>query len=264
MNYFLKSWKRWTGWLVIAILFAIGCVFLSEWQFERRAHRVAQIAVVDANYDAKPVSIESLLGKRHSDEEILWRPVTAVGRFLNDKALLVRNRPQNGQPGFELVVPFASPQRTILVDLGWLPTGNLQDSPDKVPLPSTSAQRITVRLILTEIKIDRDAPKGQVANLHLPTIADVTQMPIDLKWYGQLNSGNYEKLPKQLTKPSTDEGNHLSYAIQWVMFALLGFAVLIWAYRKEMDFARAESDPNFTPRKRRTSRADKDAKAEDN
>lgn len=263
MNYFLKSWKRWTTWLVLAILFAVGCVFLSEWQFERRAHRVAQIQVVQKNFDANAVSIDSLLEAKLSDKELLWRPVTAVGRFLNDKALLVRNRPQNGQPGFELVVPFATPQRTILVDLGWLPTGNLQDSPDNVPLPSTDAQRITVRLALSERLLDREAPTGQVANVHLPTIADLTQMPIDTKWYGQLDSGNYEEFPRQLSKPSVDEGNHLSYAIQWVIFALLGFTMLIWAYRKEMQFARAEQDPSYQVPQRRKTRADLDAQAED-
>ena len=264
MNYFLKSWKRWTAWLVLAILFAVGCVFLSEWQFERRAHRVAQIEVVQKNFDAKAVGIDSLLDANLSDTEILWRPVKAVGRYLNDKALLVRNRPQNGQPGFELVIPFATPQRTILVDLGWLPTGNLQDSPDEIPLPSTNAREITVRLALTEPKIERDAPEGQVANLHLPTIASLSQMPIDTKWYGQLNSGNYKEFPRQLSKPSVDEGNHLSYAIQWVIFALLGFTMLVWAYRKEMHFARAEQDPSYKVPSRRKTRADLDAQAEDN
>lgn len=263
MNYFLKSWKRWTAWLIAAVLFAAGCVFLSDWQFERRAHRVAQISVVQANYDAKVVSLEVLLGKPHSNDEILWRPVSAVGRFLIDKALLVRNRPQNGQPGFELVIPFATPQRTILVDLGWLPTGNLQDSPDDIPLPSTDAQRITIRLALSEAKLERDAPAGQVANVHLPTIADLTQMPIDTKWYGQLDSGSYEDFPRQLTMPSVDEGNHLSYAIQWVIFALLGFTMLIWAYRKEMHFAKAEQDPTYKVPSRRRTRADMDAQAED-
>ena len=263
MNYFLKSWKRWTTWLVLAILFAVACVFLSDWQFERRAHRVAQIEVVQKNFDAKAVAIDSLLDANLSDTQLLWRPVLVAGRYLNDKALLVRNRPQNGQPGFELVVPFATPKRTILVDLGWLPTGNLQDSPDEIPLPSTNALEITVRLALTEPEIGRDAPEGQVANLHLPTVAELTQMPIDTKWYGQLSSGSYKKFPRQLSKPSVDEGNHLSYAIQWVIFAILGFTMLIWAYRKEMHFARAQQDSSYKLPTRRRTRADIDAQAED-
>jgi cytochrome oxidase assembly protein ShyY1 len=248
---------------MLAVLFAIGCVFLSNWQFERRAHRVAQIAVVEANYDAKPVAIESLLNGTKTNDELSWRPVVAIGRFLNDKALLVRNRPQNGQPGFELVVPFATKDRTLLVDLGWLPTGNKQDSPDQIPLPSTNAQRITVRLAQSERKIDRDAPSGQVANVDLPTIAALTEMPIDLKWYGQLASGSFDKFPRQLSKPSIDEGSHLSYAIQWVIFALLGFATLVWAFRKELNFARAEFDPTYSPPRRKTTRSDRDAEAED-
>ena len=30
-----------------------------------------------------------------------------------------------------------------------------------------------------------------------------------------------------------DEGPHLSYAIQWIVFAVLAFFGLVWAYRRE-------------------------------
>ena len=101
MSYFRKSYKRWLAWLLLATLFAIACGFLSDWQFHRRADRVAQIAVVERNYGAKPVLAQSLLKPNASASQILWRPVILYGRYLNDKAMLVRNRPLNGQPGFD-------------------------------------------------------------------------------------------------------------------------------------------------------------------
>jgi cytochrome oxidase assembly protein ShyY1 len=263
MSYVRKSYKRWLAWLLLASAFAVACGYLSNWQFHRRADRVAQIAIVEQNYNAHAVAAEKLLLGNHNENELLWHPVTLSGRYLNDKMLLVRNRPQSGQPGFEQVIPFDSTVGTFLVDRGWLPTGNLQDSPDRIPLPIENAQLITVRLMLSEKSLNRDAPKGQVAEINLDHIARLSETPIDTKWYGQLVSNNVKTLPLQLTKPSTDEGNHLSYAFQWIMFALMAFAFLVWAVRKEIEFAKSQSDPDYQAPAKKTSRASIDAQAED-
>ena len=263
MNYFQKSYKRWLAWLLLASIFAVACGFLSSWQFHRRADRVAQISIVEKYYNAEPVLAQKLLGRKLSDTKLLWRPVVLYGRYLIDKALLVRNRPQNGQPGFEQVIPFDSTVGTFLIDRGWLPTGNLQDSPDENPLPSENAQKITVRLMLSEASLNRDAPAGQLAEINLEHVAKVDDVPIDTKWFGQLVSNNTTKLPLQLSKPSTDEGNHLSYAVQWIMFALMAFGFLVWAVRREIEFAKSQSDPGYKAPVKRKTRASEDAQAED-
>jgi cytochrome oxidase assembly protein ShyY1 len=54
--------------------------------------------------------------------------------------------------------------------------------------------------------------------------------------------------PKALAKPELDEGNHLSYALQWIMFALMAVAALIWGIKKERE-ARGISKPTFKKRK---------------
>jgi hypothetical protein len=54
--------------------------------------------------------------------------------------------------------------------------------------------------------------------------------------------------PQPLRKPILDEGNHLSYAVQWIMFALMGFFALFWAIRQEKEFQRMEKDPTYIPR----------------
>ena len=40
-------------------------------------------------------------------------------------------------------------------------------------------------------------------------------------------------VPTALPKPALDEGPHLSYAFQWLVFAILGFVALAWAVRQE-------------------------------
>jgi cytochrome oxidase assembly protein ShyY1 len=54
--------------------------------------------------------------------------------------------------------------------------------------------------------------------------------------------------PQPLTRPLLDEGNHLSYAVQWVIFAVMGFFALFWAIRQERDYRRMELDSNYVPR----------------
>mgnify|MGYP003347351134 CR=1 FL=1 len=46
---------------LIAIGFAIACVFLSNWQFERNESRAEQIALVEQNYDAPAVPLADVL-----------------------------------------------------------------------------------------------------------------------------------------------------------------------------------------------------------
>jgi len=268
VNYLRLSHKRWIGWLLVAIVFAIACVFLSQWQFDRRAHRVAEISLVEKNYDASPIALDAkmLEGQASKVNSLKWHPVSVSGHYLPDQAVLARNRPKSGQPGFESVVPFVTDAGAILaVSRGWLPTGNLQDSPDSIPLPSPEAQTITARLVPSEQKVDRAAPTGQVANLHLPAIAESTGLDLNTSWYLVMQSESVPqaKAPAQLLRPSTDEGNHLSYALQWILFGILAFAVLVWAIHREYEFYLVQTDPSFVPKKKRSTRSDKDNDAED-
>ncbi len=273
MNYLRLSWKRWLTWLLVATAFAVACVFLSEWQFDRRAHRVAEISLVQKNYDATPIELseasQNLMGEREDAAlaKLKWHLVTVSGHYLVDSALLVRNRPQSGQPGFESLVPFETDSGIIIaVSRGWLPTGNLQDSPDRVPMPSGEHQTLTGRLIGSESNIGREAPAGQVPNFDLAAVAKAAGLSVAQGWYLRMSTEEaaQAETPVQLLRPSTDEGNHLSYAIQWILFGFLAFAVLIWAIRREYEFYRSQTDASYRPKVAKLKRSDLDAQAEDN
>ena len=99
---------RWTAYIGIAVVFAIACAFLSNWQFTRNQERSGQLALVAENYDAVPVPLAELLpadGDFSPGDE--WHPVTLTGTYLTDEQLLVRNRPHGGTSAFEVLVPFA-------------------------------------------------------------------------------------------------------------------------------------------------------------
>lgn len=232
--------RRWSGWLVLVIAFAVACALLSNWQFSRREEAIAAIAQVAKNYDASPVDIDELATIDSFDERNQWRPVKLVGHYLVDNAVLVRNRPLNGQPGFLELVPFQlTDGRLIAIERGWIASDEKYLAPKDYALPSDQEQEVIVRLRPAEPTLDRNAPAGQLATINIDALAKAEGIKdrIFRKVYGRLDSESISvsKNPKPLAKPELDEGNHLSYALQWIMFALMAVAALYWGIRKERE-----------------------------
>ncbi|MGV8877067.1 MAG: SURF1 family protein [Rhodoglobus sp.] len=273
----MKKWRfafsqRWFGYLALVLAFALGCVFLSHWQFDRRQDAAAEVARVSSNWEAEPQQLDTVmpqLGSLAVDNK--WLPVAVSGRYLSSQQLLVRGRPYGGQPGFDVLVPFElASGRVLIVDRGWVPAGDAQDAPDAVPAPPADLVEIVVRLKPSEPTIrGRSAPEGQVATIHLSTVADIIDRPTYTGGYGILatESPSVARAPLTYPKPLLDEGAHLSYAFQWVAFGVLAFIGLGWAIRQEYRLIN-EADPAERERaKKRKIKAEKrgptDAQIED-
>ena len=235
--------RRWGGYIVLVIVFAIACGLLSWWQWSRRADAVAEIQRIEANYDATPVALSDVMPATDSwsiDDE--WLPVALEGHYLPDQQLLVRNRPYNGQSGFDVLVPFELDDgRVFVVDRGWVPVGSSVEAPDAVPAPPAGDVSVVVRLKPGEPQIPgRSAPPGQLATIHLPSVAELTGADTYTGAYGLLASetpGPADAPPAPALRPAEDEGPHLSYALQWIAFGILAFVGLVWAWRRERRIA---------------------------
>lgn len=262
----LFEFKRWAGWFLLVVAFAAGTVWLSSWQFDRREERVDRIELIIQNYDQSPVTLAELapLGLLNPVDE--WRPVSVSGRYLVEHATLVRNRPLNGQPGFLQLVPFQlSDGQILIVERGWLPTGSLQDSPDFIPLPNSEPKDLVVRMRLDESETTRTAPTGQIANLDITLMAPLLDSsPID-NFYGRLASEDPRSAdyPTAMPKPQLDEGNHLSYALQWILFGVMAFFAFGWALRQELVARKRARDPNYVPTVKKRTKVEQDADVED-
>lgn len=238
---------RWAMYVGVAILFAIACAFLSNWQFSRNAERSEQLELVANNYDAAPVALGDLLAPgaelTPSDE---WRPVRLEGRYLADEQLLVRNRAHGGSAAYEQLVPFRLDDgRTLLVDRGWLPPGNSQSLPDDIPDPPSGEVTVEVRLRPGEAAptSGRTAEAGQVPTINLGLVAGQTG-PLEPGAYGLLMSETPAPATAPLTvdPPSNDPGPYLSYAIQWILFALMGFGFITYVIVSERRLRREDAE----------------------
>jgi cytochrome oxidase assembly protein ShyY1 len=267
---FLLS-RRWAGFLALTIVFALVCVGLGEWQLQRRADAVTENNRVSANYNAAPVPVDELLPSLDAfDESQKWRPVLLEGRYLPEDQVLVRNRPLNGQPGFEILAPFRLSDGTVfVVDRGWLTTGQLQDKPDLVPPAPTGEVSVVVRVKAGEPSLGtRTTNAGEISTIELPLLAEQIGAPTYTGAYGTLSSESVQSGTGTLeAEPPQDEGPHLSYAFQWFVFALFGFFALFYAARQEFRFLNAD-DPEEQDRakareKKRLAKGKKDSDVED-
>jgi cytochrome oxidase assembly protein ShyY1 len=254
------SWlRRWGGYVALTIVFAVACGLLSWWQWSRRADAVAEITKIEANYDAPAAPLDELLPDLDSaDDSVEWRPVELTGEYLVDEQVLVRNRPRNSAAGFEVLVPLRLSDGTVfVVDRGWVPAGATPDAPDAVPAAPTGEVTVVVRLKPGEPEIPgRGAPEGQLATVRLPDVAELVDAPTYTGMYGLVASEDPAPAERPLPaiRPVADEGPHLSYALQWIVFGVMAFIGLAWAVRRERLIAAGAAPP---------PRREKDADVED-
>ena len=258
--------RRWGAYLALVVVFAIACALLSWWQWARRAETLAEGTLVTRNFEADPVAVGDLLsglGSWRTGEE--WRPVELHGRYLGDEQLLVRNRVFNANPGFEVLVPFQLDDGTVfIVDRGWLPIGQKQDTPDTVPSAPSGQVTVVARLQQSEpVLPGRIAPSGQIPEINLPTVAKMsgTDGKTYTGAYGLLDTESPAPAtrPQAIQEPIPDEGPHLSYAIQWIAFGLLAFFGLFWAYRREKRINALPVEEQAAARTPRLRSSDMDA-----
>ncbi len=275
----MKEWrfalsKKWVGYLSVAVVFAIICAGLSHWQWERRGENLALQEKLDANYNARPVDLSSVLPNLDSysasDE---FTPVRVTGTYLADDYFLARDRSYNGFPGFEVLVPLETESGEIFViDRGWVPTGNTHDYPDSVPAPPSGTVTVVARLAQTEPDVPgrTDIPNtNELAVIKPATIGKRLDLPTYTAAFGQLKSEtpSAATLPKLAQKPQVDYGLNVSYAVQWVLFALAGFGFFAYVIRQEYDLHNSdEEDQRWLEEERerkRLKRGPSDAEIED-
>lgn len=246
MYRFLAS-TRWLGWFLMVCVFAAACAGLGNWQMNRLDDARADNGLVEANYDAEAVPYAEAAGAFESlPEGDTWLPVTLRGEYLAEDTTVVRNRPLSGAPGYEVLVPFRTEGGdVVVVNRGWLPIGNeTAGRPDAIPAPPGGTVDVVARLKIGEPHVQRTAPEGQLASIELPKFEQILGYDIATGAFGVLSSEDPAPAssPAALPRPEVDEGNHLSYSLQWFAFAVLGFVGLGYAAKQQARINREDRE----------------------
>ncbi|MEO5314352.1 SURF1 family protein [Pseudarthrobacter sp. CC12] len=248
MTYRFLLTRRWLGFLILAAVVAAACAGLSKWQMDRRNQAVTEIRRVQQNYEKSPVPFEQV--KQYfsvADPDMKWTTVSLAGHYLVQDQRLVRNRPNNSAPGYEVLVPFRLRSgETVVVNRGWLPIGNVKPGyPDAVPSPPAGNVEVVVRIKPSEQTLDgRTAPEGQLPSIALPDYARQLEYPLLTGSYGLMASESPapDVAPEQLAMPAVQEGSNLSYAMQWLTFGILAFVGFGYTARQQARIAREERE----------------------
>lgn len=236
-----RTRRQWVTLGVGAVVLAALCVAAAFWQWHRYTARETQIHLAEQNYDAEPVAVGDLLPGPGAvlAEDDLWRPVTLTGTYRVEDTVLLRNRPVSSTPGFHVLVPFEDRSGiVVVVDRGFVPEGEDSARPDDVPAPPADEVTVTVTLRADEPPATRGAPAQQVQAISTAQVlaagpsGDGWAQGRTVSAYGQLRSE--EPAPAQalgaLPPPDLDPGSHLSYTVQWAVFAtgaIVGY-LLLW------------------------------------
>jgi cytochrome oxidase assembly protein ShyY1 len=233
--------RRWLIALSFAILFAVACVLLGQWQWHRHEDKAAKAQRVNSHYLASPVPLSRVLagpraGLPRAEE---WTLVTATGRYAGQSLMLVRNRPNHGVFGYEVVVPLAlGDGASLLVDRGWIPNGRSAADPSPVPATPAGDINVTGWLRVGEPSFGRQMPTGQLASINIPEARAQTGASL----YGAYliardeagTPGQQIVRPLALEQPDTGEGPHLAYALQWWLASPVGFVLVFFGVRREL------------------------------
>ena len=254
--------------LVLVVLF----INFGFWQLDRLEERTAENALIEARLEAEPAVLGSLLedvdvaagplGSSEAElEELAYRRTSATGTFAPAHEILLRSRSRDGQPGWHLLTPLVlADGSALLVDRGWVPRA-FDDPPVVEAAPPAGVVRVEGLLRLEDDPpggwaaslSPRDPPEGDLEKSYyvdLERLApqypfEVVPVYLQLTGLEPLAGGSRPSrqggvaaaqlpLPPQVVEFS--RGPHLSYALQWFSFALIGvvgYAILLWRTLKE-------------------------------
>jgi cytochrome oxidase assembly protein ShyY1 len=238
---------QWLALYVVVIGFAYLCfTVLAPWQLGKNTKTSRENAQISASLKADPVPVTSLLPHQDSAaRDDTWKQVTATGHYLPRGQVLARLRSVNGDPAFEVLVPFAvDGGPTVLVDRGYVKPAEGSKAPPIDAAP-TGTVTITARLRDSEGVVPGKAPfrqddAMQVYSISTAQIAQVTGTPL---------AGSYLQLVDDqpgglgvIPLPHLDSGPFLSYGIQWIAFGIvapLGVGYFVLAEFKQRKRERA-------------------------
>jgi surfeit locus 1 family protein len=212
--------------MALLLLLAVGFARLGIWQLSRLHQRRIANRITLAARSAPPVVLPGPALRR--PDGLAEHRVIARGRYDHDHDIVLRGTALQGVPGVHLVTPLrmAGTDTALLVDRGFVPT------PDAVTI-SPERLREPGEVVATGIAAPVGSGGGRPivhagrttwARLDLPALRQRLPYPVLAAYLKQTPGPGVPSFPRRLDPVPIDEGPHLSYAVQWFLFAGLAVA----------------------------------------
>lgn len=229
---FSRRWW-WTTLIVIAGMALLAR--LGFWQLDRLEQRRASNAQLLQQLNSAPLDINSEPLPLNV-AELEDRQAIVAGTFDYNSQVLLTQQNWQGRPGVHLITPLIIDDldAAVLVDRGWISAGQAETGDFAIYNDDDSAFVEGVIKLSDSISSEPDGlsePKEEWYRVDIEAIE--TQMPysllpVYLEW---LPDDSDLELPYRAEREiDLSEGSHLSYAIQWFLFATVlavGYMALI-------------------------------------
>lgn len=228
-------------WIIPTLLVVVGMILLVRlgfWQLDRLQQKREFNAMMAERWRTEPLDLntQSLPADAAGMAELEFRRVAAQGQWDYDHQILISNQTFQGTAGYMVVTPLVlGDNRAVLVARGWIPASHagedeLAQLVEPQSAPIVGLARESQGLPNQAASTPAAAPQREWYRIDIPAIQG--QMPYQLEpgYLEQMPEEGraYDALPIRSEPLALDEGNHLSYAIQWFTFALvLGFGYIM-------------------------------------
>lgn len=236
------------------------CVRLGFWQLDRLKQRKARNHAIETGLAAPPLDYDSLTALRIERDPASYanRRLRVTGTYDPAGEVVLRGRSNDSNPGVHLVTPMVAPgvPRALLVNRGWVPS---PDAATVDPRPYAEPGVRTVTGVLMEVPSNtmaggqptvQDVAGAKVTTyrrLDLNALKKIEPRPIEPLYLQQLPGPDSApaRPPIRVALPPLDNGPHLSYAVQWFSFAIIGVVglVIILVRNRRRDEDAADAPP---------------------
>jgi cytochrome oxidase assembly protein ShyY1 len=172
--------------------------------------------------------------------------VAATGTYDVDRQLLVRLRPLDGRAGMHVLVPLVTAAGTaLLVDRGFVEQDGPANAVPHVPDAPRGEVDVVGRVRASEEGrgTGGDPDTGAIRHVDVDEIAAWLPYPVYGAWVELIEEQPpTPNAPVPPAAPVLDAGPHLSYAIQWFLFACIGIGGFVILMRAESRLRR-EDEP---------------------
>lgn len=228
--------------LVVVLAVAALCVRLGFWQLSRWHEKQALNAAMRAAQRAPALRVGSEPPPLASAR---LRALEVTGVFDERHQILLSGRAHDGAPGVEVVTPLRLPGGTaaILVNRGWMYAADAASGrPQQYPEPGER----TVRGFAEELRHGAGGLPPRLLEHDSVTVWSARWLDADsltgrlpyafaLYVVRQSPGPGVAGMPRRSLPRPYNESTHLSYAVQWFLFAVIllgGSASLAWSRRR--------------------------------
>lgn len=218
----LLKTRRWIGFTAIVVVSIVGFGLLSQWQWNRAdEQRTERLAISEA---------QVLLDVESVDNLAEFTRVRVAGTFDNQDTALVRQRPLDGGNGYWVMTPLDTSLGTrIWIIRGWVGASTVATEVPAVPLAPTGMIVVNgaIRNFESPLSEVYGLPDGVVARMSLEElVAAESTDRVDNRVVQLITSTPSDGEILIVPLPEVDEVQNVSYAVQWILFALV--AIIGW------------------------------------